>query len=165
MYILTVLHECLPHLQAQSFSLHVEGTLSSGFSAVPQCNTIGKLFIEAGFKGGERASFIEVILLLSETERTAWCLLSSTLQTAFTPPNLYHLGAGNYSKLTSEMPLLQRQQWSFKAKVHPEGGFSFDFGQFGLDEETPKCAVISHSQFSGFIDREWEAEFVDSCQS
>lgn len=70
----SVLHERMPHLLAQSFRLHVEGTLSSGFSAVPPCNTTGKLFIEAGFKGGVSASFIEVIVLLSETEKTALCL-------------------------------------------------------------------------------------------
>lgn len=93
----------MPHLQMQSFSLHVEGTLSSVFSAVPPCNTTGKLFIEAGFKGGERASFIEVILLLCETERTAWCLLSSTSMTALAFPNLYHLGKENEHKLRSEM--------------------------------------------------------------
>lgn len=58
----------MSELQAQRFSLHVEGTLSSDFSAVPLCNTTGKLFIENGFKGGE-SKFIEVILLLSETEK------------------------------------------------------------------------------------------------
>lgn len=133
----------MPHLQAQSFGLHIEGTLSSVFSAAPPCNTTGKLFIEAGFKGGERASFIEVILLLYEAERTAWCLLYAAWQTAFTFPNLYRLGKEYYRKLRSEMSLPQRQQWLFKATVHPGGGLSFDFGQFSSDEETPKCAVIT----------------------
>lgn len=110
------LHDCMPHSQAQSFSLHVEGTLSSVFSAVPPCNTTGKLFIEAGFKGGERASFIEVILLLCEIERTAWCLLSSLLQSAFTFPNLYHLGQDNYIMLRAEMSVLQRRQRFSKRK-------------------------------------------------
>lgn len=110
------LHDCMPHSQAQSFSLHVEGTLSSVFSAVPPCNTTGKLFIEAGFKGGERAIFIEVILLLCEIERTAWCLLSSLLQSAFTFPNLYHLWRENYTMLRAETSVLQQQQWFSKPK-------------------------------------------------
>lgn len=88
-----VSHASLPHLQAQS--LHVEGTLSSVFSAAPPCNTTGKLFIEAGFKGRKGASFSEVIMLLSETERTALCLWSSTLQCVFTFLNLHHLGKVN----------------------------------------------------------------------
>lgn len=92
-FVSPVSHASLPHLQAQS--LHVEGTLSSVFSAVPQCNTTGKLFIEAGFKGRKGASFTEVIMLLSETERTALCLWSSTLQYAFTSLNLHHLGEVN----------------------------------------------------------------------
>lgn len=92
-FIPPVSHASLPHLQAQS--LHVEGTLSSVFSAVPPCNTTGKLFIEAGFKGRKGASFTEVIMLLSETERTALCLWSSTLQCAFTSLNLHHLGEVN----------------------------------------------------------------------
>lgn len=43
----------MPPLQAHSYRLHIGGTLSSVFSAVPSCNTTGKIFIEAGIKEGD----------------------------------------------------------------------------------------------------------------
>lgn len=66
--------------------------------------------------------------------------------TAFTSLNVYHLAAGNDGDLRPERALLQWQQWFLKGKVHPDGGFLFDFGQLCLDEETPQCAVSSHRQ-------------------
>lgn len=35
----------------------------------------------------------------------------------------------------------------FKVQVHPEGASTFGFGQLSLDEETPKYAVITHTDF------------------
>lgn len=40
---------------------------------------------------------------------------------------------------------------AFKVQVHPEGAFTFGFGQLSLDEETPKCAVITHRLSLAFL--------------
>lgn len=107
-------------------------------------------------------------MLLCEMERTAWCLLSSTFQTAFAFPNLYHLGTENYTTLNlitrSAMSLLQRQHWFSKPKSTPKEDsgviyifFLFFFGQFGFDEG------LQNVNLSGFIDSEWVAKVVDSC--
>lgn len=78
------LHDRMSHLQSQSCSLHIEGTLGMVFlcsplHVIPHCQVIYRGLASKG----EKASFTEVIWLLCETESTSlsvFCLLS----------NLYH---------------------------------------------------------------------------
>lgn len=106
-----------------SSDLHIEGTLSSGFSAVPPCNT-GKLFIAAGFKR-RRDTFIEVILLSSETEDD---LLSSTFYTLPVWAHTCDLGGAILVKLG--------------AGIHPGGGFLSYFG-WKIPNHLSPCRGVS----------------------
>lgn len=121
-----------------SSDLHIEGTLSSGFSAVPPCNA-GKLFIAAGFKW-RRGTFIEVILLSSETEDD---LLSSTFYTLPVCAHACDLGGATLAKLG--------------ARIHPRGGFLSYFG-WKIQNHLSPCWDISP------LCRKWD-QIVDSRHS
>lgn len=105
-------------------------------------------------------------MLLSETERTALCLWSSTLQCAFTSLNLHHLGeVNNGNEGVNCLRCSHRRGLKPKSSLSaPRRRILVWFWKVRFRWRDSKTCCHLAQTFYDSADSEWEAKFVDSCQ-